>query len=152
MRKLQAKTFVNCDWSQAIRMVTRFEPPQRLCRPLNPRIHLVACCLVMMRMKVQLQSWMNCEKSLLPGNRYHVEPISKLAEELGVQPSLIHNWVNQVLAQAEKAFEKTPENGRDEKLKDRRIEHLEAKLVNKNEVIAELMEANVLAKKETGEL
>jgi hypothetical protein len=57
-----------------------------------------------------------------------------------------------VLAQAEKAFEKTAENGRDEKLKDRRIEHLEAKLVNKNEVIAELMEANVLAKKGTGEL
>ncbi len=48
------------------------------------------------------------------------EPISKLAEELGVQPSLIHNWVNQVLAQAEKAFEKSPENGRDERLKDRR--------------------------------
>lgn len=80
------------------------------------------------------------------------EPISKLAEELGVQPSLIHNWVNQVLAQAEKAFEKTPENGRDEKLKDRRIEQLQAKLANKNEVIAELMEANVLAKKEAGEL
>lgn len=80
------------------------------------------------------------------------EPISKLAEELGVQPSLIHNWVNQVLAQAEKVFEKSPENGRDEKLKDRRIEQLQAKLVNKNEVIAELMEANVLAKKDTGEL
>lgn len=78
------------------------------------------------------------------------EPISKLAEELGVQPSLIHNWVNQVLAQAEKAFEKSPENGRDERLKDRRIEQLQAKLVNKNEVIAELMEANVLAKKNTG--
>ena len=80
------------------------------------------------------------------------EPISKLAEELGVQPSLIHNWVNQVLAQAEKVFEKSPENGRDEKLKDRRIEQLQAKLVNKNEVIAELMEANVLAKKDIGEL
>ena len=53
---------------------------------------------------------------------------------------------------AEKAFEKTLENGRDAKLKDRRIEQLQAKLVNKNEVIAELMEANVFAKKETGEL
>lgn len=87
--------------------------------------------------------------------RRHVggkEPISKLAEELGVQPSLIHYWVNQVLAQAAKAFEKSPENGRDEKRRDRRIEQLEAKLANKNEVIAELMEANVLAKKEAGEL
>ena len=33
------------------------------------------------------------------------EPVSALAEELGVQPSQIHAWVNQVLAQAEKAFE-----------------------------------------------
>ena len=76
----------------------------------------------------------------------------ELAEEPGVQPSLIHNWVNQVLAQAEKAFDRVPENGREERLKDRRIEQLQAKLVNKNEVIAELMEANVAAKKETGEL
>ena len=26
------------------------------------------------------------------------EPVSKLAEELKVQPSLIHYWINQVLA------------------------------------------------------
>lgn len=52
-----------------------------------------------------------------------------------------------MLAQAEKAFEKSQENGRDEKVKDRRIEQLQAKLVNKNEVIAELTEANVVAKK-----
>ncbi len=32
------------------------------------------------------------------------EPISKLAEELGVQPSVIHKWVSQVLARAEKAL------------------------------------------------
>jgi len=33
-----------------------------------------------------------------------------------------------------------------------KVEQLRAKLVQKNEVIAELMEANVLAKKELGEL
>lgn len=81
------------------------------------------------------------------------EPVSKLAEEFQIQPSQIHNWVNQVLAQAEKAFDRTAENGRQEHSKDqRRIEFLEAKLVQKNEVISELMEANVLAKKELGEL
>jgi len=82
------------------------------------------------------------------------EPVSKLAEEFGVQPSQIHTWVNLVLAQAEKAFERSATNGRCEqtavKAKDQRIEFLEAKLVHKNEVIAELMEANVLAKKEFG--
>jgi transposase len=82
------------------------------------------------------------------------EPVSALAEELGVQPSQIHAWVNQVLAQAEKAFEKSAQNGRErtEKAKDQRIEQLQAKITQKNEVIAELMEANVRAKKELGEL
>jgi transposase-like protein len=83
------------------------------------------------------------------------EPVSKLAEEFGVQPSQIHGWVNQVLAQAEHAFERSG-NGRNEqaavKAKEQRIEFLQAKLVQKNEVIAELMEANVQAKKELGEL
>ena len=42
------------------------------------------------------------------------EPVSKLAEEFGVQPSQIHTWVNLVLAQAEHAFERSAghRNGR----------------------------------------
>ena len=80
------------------------------------------------------------------------EPVSALAEEFGLQPSQIHTWVNTVLAQADKAVEKSPENGRAEKAKDLRIELLEARLANKNEVIAELLEENVKAKKEAGEL
>jgi hypothetical protein len=36
-------------------------------------------------------------------------------------------------------------------VKDRKIEHLQAKLVQKNEVIAELMEEHVKLKKELGE-
>lgn len=80
------------------------------------------------------------------------EPVSQLAEELQVQPSVIHLWVNQVLTQAERAFERSPANGRLEHVKDRRIEQLEAKIVQKNEVIAELMEDNVRSKKVAGEL
>lgn len=82
------------------------------------------------------------------------EPVSNLADELGVQPSQIHTWINLVLAQAEAAFEKSAQNGRarTDKTKDKRIEHLEARIAGKNEVIAELMEANVRAKKEIGEL
>ena len=80
------------------------------------------------------------------------EPVSELAEEFCLQPSLIHNWVNQVLTQAEKAFDRSSGNDRAEQAKQRRIEQLEAKIANKNEVIAELMEENVRAKKEAGEL
>lgn len=84
------------------------------------------------------------------------ERVSRLAEEFDVQPSQIHGWVNLVLTQAERAFERSAANGRGEqaavKAQDQRIEFLQAKLVQKNEVIAELMEANVQAKKELGEL
>jgi transposase len=79
-------------------------------------------------------------------------PVSDLADELGVQPSQIHQWVKQVLDQAEKAFEKSGRGSRADEAKERRIEQLQAKLANKNEVIAELMEENVRAKKECGEL
>jgi transposase-like protein len=80
------------------------------------------------------------------------EPVSALADEFGLQPTQIHSWVHQVLAQAEKAFERSASNGRVENVKDRKIEALQAKLVQKNEVIAELMEDNVRTKKELGEI
>lgn len=80
------------------------------------------------------------------------EAVSALAEEFRVQPSQMHGWVNQVLAQAEAAFQRTAGAGRGERRKDERITQLEAKLVQKNEVIAELMEENVRAKKANGEL
>jgi transposase-like protein len=80
--------------------------------------------------------------------------VSDLAAELDVQPSLIHLWVKQVLDQAEKAFQRS-KGGKKNKLEDmkgQRIAQLEAKLANKNEVISELMEENVKAKKANGEL
>lgn len=81
------------------------------------------------------------------------EPISNLADEFGLQPSQIHNWVKQVLDQAEKAFQTGPGRPpRDERAKDKKIEHLQARLVQKNEVIAELMEEHVQLKKGLGEL
>ena len=80
------------------------------------------------------------------------EPISNLADEFGLQPSQIHNWVKQVLDQADRAFQSSPGRPpRIEQVKDRKIEHLQAKLARKNEVIAELMEEHVKLKKELGE-
>jgi transposase len=78
--------------------------------------------------------------------------VSDLAEELGVQPSLIHLWVKHVLDHAATVFERSGGNRRGEQTKDLRISHLEAKLAKKNEVVAELMEAHVQLKKELGEL
>jgi transposase-like protein len=84
-------------------------------------------------------------------------PVSDLAKELDVQPSQIHQWINQVLSQAEKAFEKPGKRRKRsepslERRQARKIDHLEQQLINRNEVIAELMEENVKAKKLNGDL
>ena len=57
-----------------------------------------------------------------------------------------------MLDQAEKAFARSGGQRAPSEAKDRKIEQLEAKLAEKNEVIAELMEENVKAKKANGEL
>lgn len=80
------------------------------------------------------------------------EAVSDLASEFQIQPSQIHGWIKLVLDQAEAAFQRQPGNRRGEEVKDRRIAQLQQKLVQKNEVIAELMEENVRAKKANGEL
>ena len=80
------------------------------------------------------------------------EPVSNLADEFGVQPSLIHGWVNQVLSQAERAFDRPNGKRRQQEVEARKIAHLESKLANKNEVIAELMQEHVQLKKELGDL
>lgn len=80
------------------------------------------------------------------------QPVSDLADELGVQPSQIHLWVKLVLDQATKAFERSNGARRADDSKDQVISRLQAKLAQKNEVISELMEENVRAKKATGEL
>jgi transposase-like protein len=69
------------------------------------------------------------------------ESVSALAEEFGLQPSQIHLWVNTLLAQADKAFERSSGSTRADKAQDQRIQ-----------VIAELLEENVKSKKERGEL
>ena len=85
-------------------------------------------------------------------------PVSNLADELGLQPSQIHAWVQQVLEHAEESFQRSKgQRGPDEK--DQKIANLEAKvakqelqLAKKNEVVAELMQEHVQLKKEFGEL
>ena len=88
------------------------------------------------------------------------EPISAIAEELSIQPTQIHQWVALVVDQAERAFQKTVKSekasqrveAKINELKEQRIKKLEEKLIHKNEVIAELMEENVKAKKANGDL
>ena len=82
-------------------------------------------------------------------------PVSDLAQELKVQPTQIHQWVQQAKLQMDQLFARTT-GGRPETKaadsKDQEIAKLKAKLVQKHEVISELMEENVKAKKANGDL
>ena len=86
--------------------------------------------------------------------------VATLAEELSIQPTQIYQWVALLMDQADRLFEKTDsseklsrrQEAKMAELKERHIQRLEQKLVDKNEVIAELMQENVKAKKANGDL
>lgn len=78
--------------------------------------------------------------------------VSDLAQEYQVQPSQIHNWVYQAKQSLGKLFDRA--TGRTGSLRsdpnDQEIARLKAKLIQRHEVISELMEENVKAKKPMG--
>lgn len=78
-------------------------------------------------------------------------PISDLCDRHHLQPAQFYLWQKQLFENGAAAFErKTRHTGPSPA--ERKLQQLEAKLVTKNEVIAELMEENVLLKKLDGAL
>lgn len=102
-------------------------------------------------MKKERRSWSAEEKTRLL-RRHLIEriPISKICEESNLAPSLFHRWQEQLFHNAALALEgkRTPEKGKDQQ----RIEKLEQRMRQKDEVLAELMMEHVALKKELGEL
>jgi transposase-like protein len=77
-------------------------------------------------------------------------PVSDLCDELGLNPTVFYGWQKQFFENGPAAFQKT--RSRQVDRRDQKIEKLEAKLTQKNEVLAELMQEHVQLKKELGEL
>ena len=75
--------------------------------------------------------------------------ISSVCEEFEIQPSLFYSWQALLFEKAEKVFD----SPRGPKPSDRKveIEHLESRVREKDEVIAELMAEYLKTKKKTGE-
>lgn len=79
--------------------------------------------------------------------------VSELCEEYKILPTQFYSWQKQLFENGEKAFErKTKSPKASASLEKQRIAKLEAKLIQKNEVVAELLEEHVKLKKELGEL
>ena len=79
-------------------------------------------------------------------------PVSDLCDEVGIAPNLFYRWQKEFFDNGPAAFEQTGKRRKAvEDVKDRKITALEAKLRQKNEVLAEVMQEYVQLKKELGE-
>lgn len=82
-------------------------------------------------------------------------PVSDLCDEYGIHATQYYAWQKQLFESAAQVFERRPNKANERRRQDantKRIQQLEEKLQNKNEVVAELLEEHVKLKKELGEL
>ncbi len=77
--------------------------------------------------------------------------ISTVCDEFQINPTLFYQWQRQLFENAHLAFDNGRKSRALDDAKDQKIQQLEAKLVRKNEVMAELMEAHTELKKTLGE-
>jgi transposase len=88
--------------------------------------------------------------ALLRRHLLNQEPISKLCDELGLQPTVFYRWQKEFFENGAAAFEnKARPNPQPQQ---QRIEYLEKKIQTKDEVLAELMAEHVALKKSLGEI
>lgn len=81
------------------------------------------------------------------------QPISELSEAHGISPKNVYLWQNQLFTNGAMVFERKNDRRTGEgaaKRSEARIKELEDKLRQKNEVISELMEEFLKAKKLNG--
>jgi len=78
------------------------------------------------------------------------EPISKLCDELGLQPTVFYRWQKEFFENGVAAFE--PKRPTNHSTEQERIAYLEKRIRTKDEVLAELMAEHVALKKMLGEL
>ena len=78
------------------------------------------------------------------------EPISKLCDELSLQPTVFYRWQKEFFENGATAFQ--TQGRADQQAEQERIEYLEKKIQRKDEVLAELMAEHITLKKDLGEL
>ena len=78
------------------------------------------------------------------------EPISKLCDEVGLQPTIFYRWQKEFFEHGAAAFQTKVRAS--QQPEQERIEYLTKKIQTKDEVLAELMAEHVALKKSLGEI
>ena len=79
-------------------------------------------------------------------------PVSDLCDKHEILPTQFYGWQKLFFENGTAAFEAAGKRRPREDGKDRQVAALQAKLTQKNEVVAELLQEHVQLKKELGEL
>ena len=104
-------------------------------------------------MKKQRKHYTAEEKvAILRRHLLEQEPVSKLCDELGLQPTVFYRWQKEFFENGASAFQTPERPHRQVEEKQKRIEFLEKKVQTKDEVLAELMAEHIALKKSLGEL
>jgi len=77
-------------------------------------------------------------------------PISEVCAKHGIQPSLFYIWQKKLFEEGAVVFDSRAATARQEAAEARKLAALEARLQQKNEVLAELMGEHVALKKKLG--
>lgn len=74
--------------------------------------------------------------------------VSELSEKHGIHPSQLIRWKKQLFESAVETFSHSPK--KEQKQSYRELEHLRSRLLDKDGIIAELLEENMKLKKNDG--
>ena len=77
-------------------------------------------------------------------------PVSDVCDQAGINPTLFYRWQKELFENGAAAFGRRSDAGPNRKL-EAKVEALEKKLADKDEVIGEIMESHVRLKKSLGE-
>ena len=78
-------------------------------------------------------------------------PVSDLCDQADIYPTQFYAWLKEFFENGHVVFDNGRKSKAVEDARQKKIDQLEAKLVRKNEVMAELMEAHTELKKSLGE-
>lgn len=104
-------------------------------------------------MPTQRRNFTGAEKlAILREHLIEKLPISDVCQKHGLQPSMLYLWQKKLFEEGAMVFESKAAAARQQTQEAQKVQALQAKLQQKNEVLAELMGEHVALKKSLGQI